>query len=152
MQMHSTTRPCSIDVAVTSPLQPKYIKEAAKVTGYAAEKYAEEHKVSMYAAGFGKQGVIATPVVFETFGKVCYEGERVLKEIAASVAVYQNITVSKAIQMMNEQLSCSLMQSNALAVLERNVLCDSNDKVYVSDCVVYNAVGDSFDESAEEEG
>ena len=50
---------------------------------------------------------------------------------------------------MNEQLSCSLLQSNALAVLERNVLCDSNDKMYVSDCV---AVGDSFDESAEEEG
>ena len=106
----------------------------------------------MYAAGFGEQGVIATPVVFETFGIVCYEGARVFSESAASVAVYQNITVSKAIQMMNEQLSCSLMQSNALAVLERNVLCDSNDKVYVSDCVVYNAVGDSFDESAEEEG
>ena len=83
---------------------------------------------------------------------MCYDGKRVLKEIAASVAVYQNITVSKAMQMMNEQLSCSLMQSNALAVLERNVLCDSTDNVFVSDCLVYNAVGDSIDESAEEEG
>ena len=109
--------------------------------------------MSMYTTGFGEQGVIATPVVFETFGSVCYEGARVLKEIAASVAVYQNITVSKAIQMMNEQLSCSLMQSNALAVLERNVLCDSNDNsVFVDDCVVYNAVGDSVEESAEDEG
>ena len=60
-------------------------------------------------------------MVFETFGKVCYEGKRVLKEIATSVAVYQNITVSKAIQMMNEQLSCSLMQSNALARAKRFV-------------------------------
>ena len=107
----------------------------------------------MYATGFGEQGVIATPVVFETFGTECYEGTKVLKEIAGSVAVYQNITVNKAMQMMNEQLSCSLMQSNALAVLERNVLCDSNDNsVFVDDCVVYNANGDSVEESAEDEG
>src|ERR1700753_795374 len=114
------SRPCAIDFAVTSPLQPIYVNGAAKETGYAAERYAEEVKETKYASEFAKLGIDFKPMVLETFGAVCIKGKELIKFVARSVASCRNISVGTVTQRMNAQLSCCLMRYNAHAIMERD--------------------------------
>ena len=114
------SRPCAIDFAVTSPLQPLYVNGAAKETGYAAERYAEEVKETKYASEFAKLGIDFKPMVLETFGAVCIKGKELIKFVARSVASCRNISVGTVTQRMNAQLSCCLMRYNAHAIMERD--------------------------------
>ena len=113
------TRPRAIDFAVTSPLQPIYVKGAAKERGFAAERYAVCVKEERYATEFAALGIDFTPLVVETFGAVCVKGKEVLKNVARSVACCRNISVGTVMRRMFAQLSCCLMRYNAHAVLER---------------------------------
>ena len=114
------SRPFAVDFAVTSPLQPKFISGAAKETGYAAERYSEEVKEMKYEADFEELDIEFKPIVLETFGAVCRRGLDLICFVARHVANRRNISVSKAVQRINAQLSCSLMRFNALSVIERD--------------------------------
>jgi hypothetical protein len=114
------SRPYAIDFAVTSPLQPHYVNGAAKETGYAAEKYAEDVKENKYASEFAKQGIDFKPMVLETFGAVCTKGKDLINFVARSVASCRNISVSTVMQRINAQLSCCLMRYNVHAIMERD--------------------------------
>ena len=119
MLQSTGSRPRAIDCAVTSPLQPHYLKGAAKETGFAAEEYAREVKEARYGSEFSAQGIDFTPMVVETFGAVCSRGKEMLQFVARSVAMCRNMSIGKVTQRMNAQLSCCLMRYNAHAVLER---------------------------------
>ena len=114
------TRPCAIEFAVTSPLQPLFIDGAALGTGYAAQQYAVDVKEKKYAAEFGKQGIDFKPMVFETFGAICIKGKELIQFVSRSVASCRNLSVSVVTQRINAQLSCCLMRYNAHAILERD--------------------------------
>ena len=118
--MCTGSRPFAVDFAVTSPLQPKFISGAAKETGYAAERYSEDVKEMKYEADFEELDIEFKPIVLETFGAVCRRGLDLICFVARHVANRRNISVSKAVQRINAQLSCSLMRFNALSVIERD--------------------------------
>ena len=57
---------------------------------------------------------------WKLFGAVCRRGLDLICFVARHVANRRNISVSKAVQRINAQLSCSLMRFNALSVIERD--------------------------------
>jgi hypothetical protein len=90
------------------------------VTGFAAERYSEDVKEMKYEADFEELDIEFKPIVLETFGAVCRRGLDLICFVARHVANRRNISVSKAIQRINAQLSCSLMRFNSLSVIERD--------------------------------
>jgi hypothetical protein len=111
--------PFAVDFAVTSPLQPSFVSGAAKVAGFAAERYSLKVKEDKYDAQFKALGLVFKPIVFETFGTVCSKGRELINFVARHVANSRSISMSTAVQRINGQLSCCLMRFNALSVLER---------------------------------
>ena len=70
------------DVAVTCPLQKKYINRAANEQLYAAEDYAENVKIPKYSEACAAQNLLCIPLVFESFGGMTKNTEETLLRTA----------------------------------------------------------------------
>ena len=117
--------PDCIDIAVTNPLQPKFLQQAAVTPGHACETYAQEVKVDRFAAGVETLGYRYTAAVVETYGRWNKAGARIVRKTIHALAAAKHISKSAASIRVNQRLSCALWRNNARAVLDRlPELCD----------------------------
>jgi hypothetical protein len=87
--------------------------------GAAAERYAQETKVEMYAARCLENGIDFHPMVVETFGVWCQSAQSMLDFIAAMCASRKGGATGVARHRLMERLSITLQRCNARAMLAR---------------------------------
>ena len=57
-----------LDVAITCPLQHKYLNDASATAGFACNDYAENIKQKNFQARVEQEGFLYLPFILETFG------------------------------------------------------------------------------------
>ena len=107
------------DVAVTCPLQRKYIRQAAETQLYAAEDYAEHVKIPKYSEACAAQNLLCIPLVFESFGGMTKNTEETLLRTARSYCHRLSIENSIGIPQMFQRISVVLHRHNARMILSR---------------------------------
>jgi hypothetical protein len=108
-----------LDVAVTSPLQKKYIKKAAEVDNHAGSDYFL-FKMSKYSKAVEEANLTFSPIIFEAFGRIAPESIAILTKIACIRADRLDISRSESISTFYQRLSVSLQIRNANMVLKRD--------------------------------
>jgi hypothetical protein len=108
-----------LDVAITSPLQPKYINGASKTDGHAATDY-YKFKLSKYSEEIVAANLVFKPIIFETFGRIAEESLPTLIKIASIRADRFSTPRPKSIQKFYQRLSVALQIRNANMVLKRD--------------------------------
>ena len=109
--------PSAIDIAVTCPLQDRFINEPNP-----AEKYAQETKHNKYDKGFDGTQIDFVAAVVETFGGWSKEGEMVVSEIVKRAAKRQTTSPGPFVTTCWQKLSCTLQILNSRATLNRIVV------------------------------
>jgi hypothetical protein len=105
----------ALDVAVTCPLQDKYLKSDIDP----ADHYANTVKHATYDEGFEGLDIDFIPVVLDTFGGYGAEGLRALTEIIGRGASRLNLPASTYKSQCWQRLSLSLQKSNTRMILTR---------------------------------
>jgi hypothetical protein len=108
-----------LDIAITSPLQDKYIAGASSTEGYAASNY-YKFKLSKYAEAVIKENMVFQPIVLETFGRIADKSIPCLIKIASTKADRYSTSRSKAINTFFQQISVALQIRNANMILKRD--------------------------------
>ena len=109
------------DVAVTCPLQIKYINHAAKTQLYAAEDYAENVKIPKYSEACAAQNLLCIPLVFESFGGMTKNTEETLLRTARFYCHRLSIENSIGITQLFQRISIVLHRHNARMILSRRL-------------------------------
>jgi len=109
------------DVAVTCPLQIKYINHAAKTQLYAAEDYAENVKIPKYSEACAAQNLLCIPLVFESFGGMTKNTEETLLRTARFYCHRLSIENSIGITQLFQRISIVLHRHNARMILSRRM-------------------------------
>lgn len=108
-----------LDIAITSPLQQKYINSASNTEGYAASDY-YKLKRSKYAEAVEAENKVFQPIILETFGRIAEESLSCLTRIANIKADRCSTSRSDAIHELFQQISVALQIRNANMVLKRD--------------------------------
>ena len=111
------------DVAVTHPLQPKYLSltaaDAIGAPSSAAEQYATTVKVAKYAARLEAKGLSLVPLVATAYGSWCRAADELFDDIAKRTAGRTNRTTDACKQMLIGRLSVALIKGLTRSILER---------------------------------
>ena len=107
------------DVAVTCPLQIKYINRAANEQLYAAEDYAENVKIPKYSQACAALNLLCIPLVFESFGGMTKNTEETLLRTARFYCHRLSIENSIGITQLFQRISIVLHRHNARMILSR---------------------------------
>lgn len=107
------------DVAVTCPLQSKYLAHSAQTQLYAANHYAEYVKVPKYTKVVEEMGLNFIPLIFESFGGMNPVCEETLLRVARQTAHRLSIDNSVAINHLFQSVSVTLHRRNARMLLSR---------------------------------
>jgi hypothetical protein len=107
------------DVAVTHPLQPKYLLASAAARGSAVEAYASDVKCRKYSAACSAANLVFVPLVVSAFGEWSDSSRPIFKEIASRIAAHKGISFATAKAQLTQRLSIALMRGNARALLQR---------------------------------
>ena len=105
----------ALDIAVTCPLQDKYIHSDLDP----ADHYANTVKHATYDEGFQGLNIDFIPVVLDTFGGYGAEGLRALTEIIHRPSSHLNLPASTYKTQCWQRLSMSLQRSNTRMILTR---------------------------------
>ena len=105
------------DVAVTCPLQIKYINRAANEQLYAAEDYAENVKIPKYSQACAAKNLLCIPLVFESFGGMTKNTEETLLRTARFYC--HRLSISIGITQLFQRISIVLHRHNARMILSR---------------------------------
>jgi hypothetical protein len=116
----------ALDVAITQPLQTAFKAGASTTAGFAAEQYGLRQKIHKYAVKVNgrnvlkdHQDVLMKPIVFETFGTCNADAQQLIDIIANGWSVLAHISVTKARERVENQVSLALQRMNAVMVLDR---------------------------------
>jgi len=110
----------ALDLAVVSPLQRRYLAQAGVIPLAAAEAYADaKAERAACEARCREQGITFEPVVAETYGGWGSGAQRTFKAIARAEALRFGQEEGATTQALFQRLSCSLLRSNAQAILDR---------------------------------
>ena len=104
----------AIDVAVSSPLAPTYIRLVEP-----CEEYASTRKHAKYDGGFERSEYVFSAMVFETLGAVNTEGEEVLKQLFRFAAKRLGREFTSYCGRAWARISCNLQRSVSQAILVR---------------------------------
>ena len=104
----------AIDVAVTSPLAPTYVRLVAPCEDYAATR-----KHGKYDASFEGTDYIFSAMVFETLGAINAEGEEVLKQLFRFAAKRLGREFTSYCGRAWARVSCNLQRSVSQSILTR---------------------------------
>jgi hypothetical protein len=108
-----------LDMAVTSPLQAKYVSDAAKTDAHAASHY-YQFKISKYAREVEAANMTFKPIVFESYGRIAPESIETLVRIASIRADRYSSPRSESIHQFFQKISVALQIRNANMVLKRD--------------------------------
>lgn len=117
----SLSRDHCLDVAVTSPVQPTYLRHAANTPGFAASDYSA-FKNAMYKQEVEDSGTkVFVPMVVETYGRWSDTALEVLKAIARARSNHDSsfISLTESLQSLFQSLSFALIRRNVEMILDR---------------------------------
>ena len=124
----------AVDLAVTHPLQPKYVKKAALTARAAAEAYGRSAKLDKYTIVMDGKNVLREcndvpliPAIAETFGAWHVEAVALFDTIAQGWAATAGIPVRSAKQRVHTRVAVALQRQNAVMILDRRTGMDGAD-------------------------
>jgi hypothetical protein len=108
-----------IDVAVTCPVQHKYVRDAARIPGFACNDYADEKKTKVFQPRVQEEGAIYLPACFESFGGFSKDLPGFLARLIRSISLRFDESPSQSSKKLYELLSCALQISCARSITSR---------------------------------
>ena len=108
-----------LDVAITCPLQHKYLNDASATAGFACNDYAENIKQKNFQARVEQEGFLYLPFILETFGGFSDDVGDFIHRLSSNVATRLNDSKASTQKNMYEMISCVLMKSLARSVSSR---------------------------------
>jgi len=108
-----------LDVAITCPLQHKYLNDASAIAGFACNDYAENIKQKNFQARVEQEGFLYLPFILETFGGFSDDVGDFIHRLSSNVATRLNDSKASTQKNMYEMISCVLMKSLARSVSSR---------------------------------
>jgi len=108
-----------LDVAITCPLQHKYLNDASATAGFACNDYAENIKQKNFQARVEQEGFLYLPFILETFGGFSDDVGDFIHRLSSNVATRLNDSKASIQKNMYEMISCVLMKSLARSVSSR---------------------------------
>ena len=108
-----------VDVAVTCPVQHKYVVDAAQTLGYSCNDYADEVKSKNFEARVHEEGALYLPAVFESFGGFSRDLPIFFSKLINSVSLRYDDLRCITSKHLYESLSCALMKSIARSITSR---------------------------------
>ena len=116
---HTCGKDLALDVAVTCPLQHKYLHDASVIAGFACNDYAVQVKMKNFQERVEQEGFIYLPVIFESFGGFSEDFSSFVHKLSISVSARLNEVKSATQKHLYELISCVLMKSLARSVSSR---------------------------------
>ena len=110
------------DIAVTCPLQSKYVMEAANVSLHAAHHYAQEIKREKYQKACDERYLSFHPLVVETTGGWCDSAREYIDLIVFSLARRERLSRDLVKCQLYQVLSVVLQRANSNMLLSRTPL------------------------------
>lgn len=107
-----------LDVAVTCPLQQRFVSNASQIDGHAASEY-YNFKLHKYAKAVEAANLIFQPIVFEAFGRIAEKSLPTLQKIANIRADKYLTSKSESMDMLFQRISVALQIRNANMFLKR---------------------------------
>lgn len=110
--------PAALDVAVISPLQDAYVRDAAEAALHAATAYSDRKANKLHTEKrCSDRGIRFQPMVVETFGAWTDEARRTINNIADLAPRSEGARQSDARRALYQRLSVALMRENAQTLL-----------------------------------
>ena len=117
----------AVDVAVTNPLQDRFLVRAAATSSAAANEYAKVAKCRKYCVKAdgtdnrlkGNEDITLMPIVFETFGAASDQVGELLTRIADAYAKTAMISKAAATARVRQSVSVALQRMNARMIIDR---------------------------------
>lgn len=119
---YSLGRDACLDVAITHPVQDKYVSKAAQTQSFSANDYARNVKTPKYSKVVASDSLLFIPLIFETFGAVNVGAADFLEEVTRRNLFRlgnHNIQCSFFPNHLYQSLGLCLQRHNARMVLSR---------------------------------
>ena len=97
------------DVAVTCPLQHKYLHDASQIARFACNNYADQEKRKKFQERVANEGFIYLPAVIESFGGLSLDLPDFFFKLTKALSLRFNEPKSITSKYFFEKLSCTLM-------------------------------------------
>ena len=110
-----------LDVAITCPLQHKYVVDAAQTLGFSCNNYADEVKSKHFESRVQEEDALylPEPAVIESFGGFSRDLPDFFYKLIKSVSLRFDDSTSTISKHFYETISCALMKSFARSVTSR---------------------------------
>ena len=108
-----------LDVAITCPLQHKYVVDAAQTLGFSCNNYADEVKCKNFEVRVQDEDALYLPAVFESFGGFSRDLPDFFFKLITSVSLRYDDSKCTISKHFYETISCALMKSIARSVTSR---------------------------------
>jgi hypothetical protein len=108
-----------LDVAITCPLQHKYVVDAAQTPGFSCNNYADEVKSKNFQSRVQEEDALYLPAVLESFGGFSRDLPDFFNKLIKSISLRCNDTKSSISKHFYETISCALMKSIARSITSR---------------------------------
>ena len=112
----------AIDVAVTSPLAPTYVRMVEPCEWYAATQ-----KHGKYDVSFADTNYLFSAMVFETLGAINTEGEEILHMLFRFASKRLGREFTSYCGRAWARISCNLQRSVSQAILTRTDSCEFSE-------------------------
>jgi hypothetical protein len=116
--VYQSQKPAAIDVAITTPLQDRFMAHIVDTPLYAATVY-ERQKISFYEDKLNYEEIEFYPFVMESFGGIGEYAQGVLKRLCYDQRARFNRQYSEILNWRKQQLSVKLWRANAEMIMER---------------------------------
>ena len=104
-----------LDVAVTCPLQHKYLHDASVTAGFACNEHAKYIKQKNYQDRVEQEGFVYLPFILESFGGFSSNVSEFIHRLSSNVGTRSKSFIEKIFEM----IYCVLMKSLARSVSSR---------------------------------
>jgi hypothetical protein len=116
---YSSGKDLFIDIAITCPLQHKYVAEASHLQGFACNNYADEVKRRTFESRVADEGGLYLPAVFESFGGFSKDLPEFFSKMTHSISLRFSDPKWFTSKRVFETFSCALMKSIARSISSR---------------------------------
>lgn len=112
-----TYKDVAVDVSVTYPLSKTALKNGSAMVAMSAAQATYNEKMKHYAGPSKERKIKFVPMIFESFGAIHHESERLLRHLLARASMLRGIPASTFHTYWYRRLSCTIQLINAQTIL-----------------------------------
>ena len=108
--------PTCIDVAITHPCQPKFVRRTS-LGIHAPDTYARDVKLAKYSNLAKEVGALFVPFVADVYGNLCEDALKMIKRLGRAAAIRRNERPSRSIWFLRVRVSFTIASAIAKSLV-----------------------------------